>query len=83
MEDNQQSRRSIEITDLSDIFIEISDSDAESISGGWGWPKWASVAVGVVIAGVAVLTGGSPRGYHNADGDISDDFSGAGGEWTY
>jgi hypothetical protein len=25
MEDNQQSRHSIEITDLSDVFIEISD----------------------------------------------------------
>jgi len=83
MEDNQQSRHSIEITDLSDVFIEISDSEAESVSGGWGWPKWASVAVGVAIAGVAVLTGGNPAGYHNADGDISDDFSGAGGEWEF
>jgi len=37
----------------------------------------------VAIAGVAVLTGGNPAGYHNADGDISDDFSGAGGEWEF
>lgn len=83
MEDNQQSLHCIEITDLSDVFIEISDSDAESISGGWGWPNWASVAVGVAVGVVAVLTGGSATGYHNADGDISDDFSGAGGEWNF
>lgn len=86
MEDNQQSQRSLEITDLSDIFIEISDSDAENISGGWGWRKWASVAVGVTIAGLAVLTGGNPKPYYNGGpaGEVGDDdFKGAGGEWNF